>query len=66
VDQRGEPRPEVGGNACDAGSVELTGTLPPPAEPVSVPVNDPLALGLLGLGAGLLGLLGFGRFRQRS
>ncbi len=65
IDQRGEPRPEVGGNACDLGAVELTGTLPP-AEPVSVPVNHPLALGLLGLGAGLLGLLGFGRLRQRS
>lgn len=66
IDQRGEPRPETGGSACDLGSVEVTGTVPPPAEPVAVPVNHPLALGILALGAGLLGFLGLGRFRRRS
>lgn len=63
VDQRGEARPE--GDGCDMGSTEQRGTVPPPPEPQMVPVLDRIGLLVLGFGAGLLGLLGLNRRRQR-
>src|SRR5690625_3964114 len=69
IDQRGDPRLEPGGSDCDLGSVETHdnggGDHDPYPEPraVPVPVNQPLALGLLAFGAGLLGLLGLRRRR---
>jgi len=68
IDQHGDPRPEPGGSDCDLGSVELqdNGGGDPDPEPraVPVPVNQPLALGILAFGAGLLGLLGLRRRRD--
>lgn len=66
VDQRGQPRPDATSGQCDLGSIEVTGSGVPPTEPLGVPVNHPLALGLLALGAGLLGFFGLGRARRRA
>lgn len=65
VDQRGEPRPE--GDGCEMGSVERGAEPPPPPppEPMMVPVLDRIGLLVLAFGAGLLGLLGLHRRRQR-
>lgn len=61
IDQRGEPRPFGGG--CDAGSVEVGegGAVLP--ESVPVPTMSRIGLGILALGMGLLGLLGWQRRR---
>ncbi|RFF30864.1 choice-of-anchor Q domain-containing protein [Wenzhouxiangella sediminis] len=67
VDQRGEARPDASSGQCDLGSVEIQGTPPPPGPaPLAVPVNNPVALALLALGAGLLGFFGLGRGRRRA
>ncbi|MDZ7789064.1 MAG: choice-of-anchor Q domain-containing protein [Xanthomonadales bacterium] len=63
VDQRGQPRPDATSGQCDLGSVEVAGV--PATEALSVPVNHPFALGLLALGAGVLGFFGLGRARRR-
>ena len=63
VDQRGQPRPDASSGQCDLGSVEVAGV--PATEALSVPVNHPFALGLLALGAGVLGFFGLGRARRR-
>jgi hypothetical protein len=66
TDQRGETRPDAATGQCDLGSVELQGTPPPGPAPLAVPVNNPFALALLALGAGLLGFFGLGRGRRRA
>lgn len=61
VDQRGEPRPETGGTACDAGAVETGegGTGIPETTPV--PTLNRWTTGLLALGLGLMGWFGLRR-----
>lgn len=59
TDQRGEPRPF--GPACDAGSVEGSGTVLP--ESVPVPTLNHWATGILAFGLAIMGWLGF---RRRS
>lgn len=62
VDQRGEPRPEAGGSACDAGSVEVGegggGEIP---ESQPVPTMSRLGVILMALGLGVLGFFGLRR-----
>lgn len=66
VDQRGEARPEAGGSACDAGSVEAGeggGGGPGIPEATAVPTLSAWTTGLLALGLALMGFAGLRRRR---
>lgn len=64
VDQRGAPRPEAPGGACDAGAVENELAGVPQIE--SVPTLAQWSSILMALGLGLMGWLGLRRTRQSS